>query len=59
MPKFTLVGHEHVIESIQWIPEKFTEQVIASDQPKEKEGKNIKNFNVYKLFEFSQTECGC
>lgn len=39
MPKFTLVGHEHVIESIQWIPEKFTEQVIASDQPKEKEAK--------------------
>lgn len=35
MPKFTLVGHEHVIECIQWVPEKYAPQILALDQAKD------------------------
>lgn len=34
IPKVTLVGHEHVIECIQWVPEKCTSQILAFNQPK-------------------------
>jgi platelet-activating factor acetylhydrolase IB subunit alpha len=45
------VGHEHVVECIQWVPEKLTNQLLASDQPKEKEGSktNIKIHNLFQI----------
>lgn len=35
VPKVTLIGHEHVVECIQWVDEKMTAQLLASDQTKE------------------------
>uniref|UniRef100_A0A183CKY6 WD_REPEATS_REGION domain-containing protein n=1 Tax=Globodera pallida TaxID=36090 RepID=A0A183CKY6_GLOPA len=39
MPKMTLLGHEHVIETIIWVPDKFTAQIMAFSDDSLREGK--------------------
>uniref|UniRef100_A0A914I824 Lissencephaly-1 homolog n=1 Tax=Globodera rostochiensis TaxID=31243 RepID=A0A914I824_GLORO len=39
MPKMTLLGHEHVIETIIWVPDKFTAQILAFSDDSSREGK--------------------
>lgn len=31
-PKATLIGHEHVVEALHWVPEKNCGQILSSEQ---------------------------